>query len=311
MWSELISHSDDLRKLKDAGYALRLHKAYLVIDQIPYVTSQRAIARGSLVSKLNVAGDQTLQPDQHEMYFVGEYPCHADGSRMQELVNSETPKDFGDGLIAPYSFSRKPDRGHYLDYYEKVTTYEALLTSQAVQIEEVTARVFAVEAVEDENYPFLYLDTSSARSDINPLSEKLALPSVAIVGLGGTGSYVLDLVAKTPVREIHLFDGDTLANHNAFRAPGAVSLDELKQRQNKAAYFAGVYSKMRKNRVVAHPSFLGPDNAQLLDGVTFAFLCFDPSPERRPPSTCLSELARLSLMSVWVSFEEANPLAAF
>ena len=256
MSSELISHSDDLRRLKDDGYALRIYKGYLVVDQIPYVTSQRTVARGSFVSKLNVAGNQTLQPDEREMYFIGEYPCHADGSRMQELVNQDTPTNLGDGFIAPFSFSRKPDRGHYIDYYEKVTTYEALMSSQAVQIEDVTARVFGIEEVEDEDYPFLYLETSSARSDINPLSAKLALPSVAVVGLGGTGSYILDLVARKHfVREIHLIDGDTLANHNAFRAPGAVSLEELKLRQNKAVYFASVYSKMRR-RVVPHPSYL-------------------------------------------------------
>jgi len=280
MLSELINHSDDLRRLRDAGYALRLHKGYLVVDQIPYVTEQRAVARGSLVSKLNIVGNQTAKPDKHEMHFVGSYPCHADGSRMTELVHQETPTDLGDGLVAPLSFSRKPDRDYYLDYFEKVTAYEALLTSQAVQIEDVTARVFGVEEVEDENYPFLYIDTSSARSDINPLSEKLALSSVAIVGLGGTGSFVLDLVAKTFVREIRLIDGDTLANHNVFRAPGAVTLEELKQQPNKAEYFAGVYSKMRR-RVVAFPEHLGPHNVNLLDGVDFAFLCFDPSPEKK------------------------------
>jgi hypothetical protein len=38
--------------------------------------------------------------------------------------------------------------------------------------------------------------------------KKLELGKIAIIGLGGTGSYVLDLAAKTPVKEIHLFDGD-------------------------------------------------------------------------------------------------------
>ena len=33
---------------------------------------------------------------------------------------------------------------------------------------------------------------------------KLELRKIAILGLGGTGSYVLYFVAKTPVREIHL-----------------------------------------------------------------------------------------------------------
>ena len=31
---------------------------------------------------------------------------------------------------------------------------------------------------------------------------------VAVIGLGGTGSYLLDALAKCPVAEIHLYDDD-------------------------------------------------------------------------------------------------------
>jgi tRNA A37 threonylcarbamoyladenosine dehydratase len=68
------------------------------------------------------------------------------------------------------------------------------------------------------------------------ISDKLKIPKVAIVGLSGTGVYVLDLVAKTPVQEIHLFDGDLFHSHNAFRSPGAASLDELRQAPKKVTY---------------------------------------------------------------------------
>ena len=68
---------------------------------------------------------------------------------------------------------------------------------------------------------FHYLDTASSRAEIRVASAKLAIERLAIVGIGGTGSYVLDLIAKTPVREIHLYDGDVFLNHNGFRAPGA------------------------------------------------------------------------------------------
>ena len=76
---------------------------------------------------------------------------------------------------------------------------------------------------------FRYMDTASGRAGIGAISEQLATGPVAIVGLGGTGSYILDLVAKTPVREIHLFDGDRFGQHNAFRSPGAPHIDTLRQ----------------------------------------------------------------------------------
>ena len=71
---------------------------------------------------------------------------------------------------------------------------------------------------------------------------KLELDELAIVGPGGTGSYVLDLVAEDAGREIHVFDDDMLLNHNAFRAPGAVPLAELRERPTKIEHYAAIYT---------------------------------------------------------------------
>jgi ThiF family len=53
--------------------------------------------------------------------------------------------------------------------------------------------------------------------------DKLRLSRVVIVGLGGSGSHILDLIAKTRVRQIDLYDGDHFRRHNAFRSPGAAT----------------------------------------------------------------------------------------
>lgn len=294
---ELISHSPDLKKLRDEGYNIRIRGAYLVVDEVPYVNSSRQVLRGQLISKLNVVGNTTAAPDEHQMYFAGEYPCHADGSPMTEMVNATVNTVVDAKLTAQFSFSRKPTpTRNYRDYFEKVTAYEALLSAEAEQLADVTAKTRSVEEAEDENYPFFYLETNSARADINSLSSKLALPSVAIIGLGGTGSYILDLVAKTHVREIHLFDGDFFANHNAFRAPGAASLEDLREQQNKAAYFAKVYGRM-KRRIVPHDTFIDATNVALLNGITFAFLCLDPSDAKRAAVDAL-ERQRISFIDV-------------
>lgn len=75
---------------------------------------------------------------------------------------------------------------------------------------------------------------------------------MAIIGLGGTGGYVLDQVAKTPVREIHLFDGDTFDMHNAFRAPGAATESDFGK--PKVEYFKAMYSNMHKSIRVLAPT---------------------------------------------------------
>lgn len=43
----------------------------------------------------------------------------------------------------------------------------------------------------------------------------------------------LDMISKTCVSEIHLYDKDQFQQHNSFRAPGAASIDDLeKNKQN-------------------------------------------------------------------------------
>jgi hypothetical protein len=106
------------------------------------------------------------------------------------------------------------------------------------------------------------------------------LTKVAIVGLGGTGSYILDLVAKTPVGEIHLFDADRLLTHNAFRAPGAVSVEDLRATPNKAVYFRDRYEPMRKG-IVAHDSYVDETNVEELREMDFVFLSLDDGVARR------------------------------
>jgi hypothetical protein len=108
----------------------------------------------------------------------------------------------------------------------------------------------------------------------------LSKEKVAIVGLGGTGSYVLDFVAKTPVLEIRVIDGDEFLQHNAFRAPGAPSIDQLREAPKKVDYLKSIYSKMHKG-IVAHAVTLDASNLHLLDGITFAFLCMDAGEEKR------------------------------
>jgi hypothetical protein len=91
---------------------------------------------------------------------------------------------------------------------------------------------------------------------------------------------VLDLTSKTAVAEIHLFDGDFFSQHNAFRGPGAPTLEQLAARPKKVTHFAEVYSAIRHG-VVAHDVFIEDRNISLLDGLDFVFLCLDRGPAKR------------------------------
>lgn len=110
---------------------------------------------------------------------------------------------------------------------------------------------------------FNYADTASSRAGIMAVSRKLEIATIAIVGLGGTGSYVLDLVAKTPVREIHLFDADKFLQHNAFRSPGAPSVGELRAIPLKVSYLKERYARMHRG-ITAHDEFVDETNVGLV-----------------------------------------------
>ena len=124
------------------------------------------------------------------------------------------------------------------------------------------------------NSPFVFADAASARQRTTDLAMKLVHEKVAIIGVGGTGSYILDFVAKTWVKEIHLFDSDMLLQHNLFRAPGAFIEEGIEGTPNKALFHRDRYSQMH-GYVVGHPVDINEDSISLLKDFTTIFLCID------------------------------------
>lgn len=274
-----ISRSADLTRLRSEGYDLELRSDHLLVKDVPYVGAGRIVKRGILVMPLKLAGDVTMKPENHVTHFIGEFPRRADDTLIDTIGNvSNARTKLGEGLEIDQTFSAKPmPSGAYENYYDKVTQYVTILSGYAQKIEPgVTAKTFRPVAADgDEETVFKYIDTASTRAEIGAVTAKLAtVQKIAIVGLGGTGSYVLDLVAKTPVREIHLYDADEFLQHNAFRSPGAPSLDELVAIQKKAAYLKGIYDKMR-NGIFVHESYIGPENVEELRAMSFVFLCME------------------------------------
>jgi hypothetical protein len=271
----LINRSPDLKKLRDEGYDIEIRSGHLLVKDVPYVNSKREIKRGTLVAKLCLANDVTIRPDDHVAFFEGEYPCDKDGVRIARIENQSQRKALATDLFVDHTFSAKPLNGPYEDYHAKITTYVAILSGPAQTINPAAdARTFPVITAKEDESVFNYIDTASSRAEINVVSAKLEIDRVGIVGLGGTGAYVFDLVAKTHVKEIHLFDGDTFFQHNAFRSPGAASGEELEQKLPKTEYFFRTYSKMRRG-IFSHPIYIDASNVEQLRDMKFMFLCFD------------------------------------
>src|ERR1044071_1379783 len=124
MSRKLITHNHDLKRIEDDGLDLEIKNFQLLVHGVPYVNPKREIAYGTLVSKLELAGEKTNQPvDDHVIHFMGEHPCHKDGSKLTAIQNVSNTVDLGGGIVINHSFSNKfPDR-KYANYHEKVTQY--------------------------------------------------------------------------------------------------------------------------------------------------------------------------------------------
>ena len=276
MSHRLFDLNPELKRLRDEGYNVQISNGFLIMHDVPYANANKQIKRGFLATPLLLANDKTQPPDNHTIHFGGEYPCDQFGRPIERIRSNDSPVRIADNLTADRMFSAKPQpTGRYENYYAKITTYADILSGPARLLDpSVTARTFPVIAGEEAESVFRYLDTASSRAEIVAISDKLKIKRVAIIGLGGTGGYVLDLLAKTPVEEIHLFDGDMFFQHNAFRAPGAASGEDLERKPTKVEYFQQLYDKMRKG-IIAHREYVRRDNLNGLEGFDFVFLCLE------------------------------------
>lgn len=284
---ELITRSPDLQRLLDEGYELHISGATAIISHIPYLDSQCHLRYGSLVSPLNLRADVTAYANDHVIHFAGDYPCNTDGTPITAIRNGNTPMVVG-GVACSYQFSNKPD-GNYRDYYEKFTRYIQIISAPAKSVyPSESAQTYRIHPSETRSV-FCYQDTNAGRAGIEEITQKFYGQKVAIVGLGGTGSYILDHVAKTPVQEIHLIDGDRFEQHNAFRAPGAPERKIFEVPKYKAVYFSELYRHMHQN-IFPHACMLCEETAGLLQGMDFVFLCIDSGVARGFISQKLQEL---------------------
>jgi hypothetical protein len=276
-----LSRSGDLQQLRNDGYEVTATDAgHLIVDHVPYVNAGGQIAYAQIISKLVMAGDETEKPvTDHVVFWTGDTPCDQHGTPLPNMVNGgETPLEAG--LTARCSFSCKPP-AYDSDYYVKMTRYVAMLEGHAQALDStVTAQTHRVVEDDDPDAPFVYPDTASSRAGIAALHDRLRGQRVAIVGAGGTGSYIFDLVSKTPVKEIHLFDGDNFLSHNAFRAPGAASFDALNAKPKKVGRLAAVYSVMKRG-IVPHPYPVTADTVDELRGMDMVFLSMEGGAVKR------------------------------
>lgn len=281
MFQKLVSHNEDLERLVKKGFAVGFDVGFLIIRHIPYLDEQKQLNWGAIVAKLVDIDGAKVQQDDHQIFFDGSAPHNIDGTPVQNLGGGECTLPLSaeiTDVVVRRSFSNKPKPAdRYDDFYHKIETYVGFISGPAMHVHGVDPYTFrTIETFPDSVFNFH--DTLTSRAGIGDLSQKFADDVIAIIGLGGTGSYLLDFLVKTPVREIRAFDNDDYHVHNAFRSPGRL-LDPGELAQKKAKVYQNRYENFRKGLNV-QTKFIDSSSEAELDGVTFAFVCVDKGSSR-------------------------------
>ena len=277
MLIELVNHNDGVRRLLEKGYALRVDGPHLVVRDIPYLDNQLALQIGAIVSKLVFIDKVRVQQDDHQVYFAGSVPHGLNGQPIPNLAGGPTTMTLSKtDVVVQRSFSNKPEGG-FANFFDKIEHYVRIISGPAIALHGANPFTFRVDTEVSAGSVFKFHDTLTSLAEIGDLAVLFKDEVIAIIGLGGTGCYVLDYMVKTPVKEIRGFDGDAYHVHNAFRSPGR--LDEADLGKGKAEVYQRRYDNFRHG-LTLHQKYIDRTSVADLAGVTFAFVCVDKGSAR-------------------------------
>ncbi len=278
----LASRNPFIRDLDEQGYLLDFVGGYLIIYGLPYLNERRELVYGDWASPIDLSAEGVLDPPKdHQAWFRGGRPHDASGrqlhlgggpAKVKVAGEFETDNSFSFKLL-----DEKGERRPYVSFEEKVRTYLDAITGPALGAfpDSTPLRAIEIKAAE-QGTPLRYPDTLSARYQMNDLSRLLVDKRVAIIGLGGTGAYILDYLSRTHLAEIVLFDDDKVHVHTIFRFPGfihraigSLKVDALFQQ----------YSNWH-SKVTPIPVRVTDTNVEQLRRFHFVFIAIDHGPSR-------------------------------
>ena len=238
---------------------------------------------GTIVTKFVDTGQDRLIQEDHQIFFAGSVPHGLDRKPIPNLGGGPTHlalSKASNDVTVQRSFSNKPTgTGKFRDFFEKIESYVTIISGPAIELHHPDPYPYTFRVVEDgkSDTPFKFRDTLTSRAEIGDLAAKFKDDVIAVIGVGGTGAYLLDFLVKTPVREIRAFDLDMFYVHNTFRSPG--KLDPAEIGHPKADVYLSRYENFRTGLTVSR-KFIDASCSDELNGVTFAFVSVDKGASR-------------------------------
>ncbi len=265
---------------EQAGFSIRVDSDVVRAVGVPCLLADRGVGTCTIeksYDRANGKPNDQIGDAIHAVRIITDEELdgrvyHADGTPIENYIA-------GDGKTWSIISIKKGGQGSP----EEDGSVDDLIHRYAKQIVGAVSEAgYSETASLAKQEPFKIPNTFEARAALRPVQDRIRSQRIAIIGLGGTGAYVLDLVAKTPVKEIHLLDSDDVNWHNLMRAPGAPTAEEVesckKEHLRKVDYYFSKYTPLREG-IHAHavrvdsPSIFGKFlSAHPID---YAFVCID------------------------------------
>ena len=281
------NHEAQLAEVLQAGFDCCVEDDTLTVGPIPYRLSGGGVAHGSLICHLARIGGDIALPNDHTAAWIGdEVPHHRNGRPMDLLIIDQSRNTWSNGATSICVMSRRGPEP-YPNYGQKMVTYARLIAREAVAHWRATSP--GVIAVKDVNH-LVDHETGLSRARVGHLNALLAKENVAVIGAGGTGGHIVDLVSKSNVQQIDIYDPDYVSVHTQLRWPGIVERRNVEEKTNKAEYLAALYARRTNRNIRGHPFSIDKDNLTFLNGKTMVFVTIDNGPARREILTGLADI---------------------
>jgi hypothetical protein len=283
MSSQLAAPDGSLERLGEAGRRFALRDNHLVMV-VPYLNAAGELCRGYIADPLNITNGTVIGlPRNHQVYFIGDDPCDIEGHSLLDVLGGGANRTliFGENYSSYYYSHKLQENGVNRDYrslFEKFEQYYRVIARPATYLhEDAEGEFLNVNFEADMESPFKFPDAHSAHAELHELNQALSRLRIGIVGVGGTGAYVLDFLAKTPVKSITLFDDDDYVIKNSFRSPGSTTEGDFKKA--KVDLYVERYSTFRMG-IRGEKARITFENPGSIGQCDFVFVCVDKGASR-------------------------------
>ena len=218
-----------------------------------------------------------VKQDNHQVYFAGSTPYGLDGRPVSNLGEGACTITLAHtDVVVQRSFSNKPPAG-FANFFDKIEHYVGLIAGPAMMLNGANPLTFRADPDVAGSSVFKFHDTLTSRAEIGDLAALFKDEVIAIIGLGGTGAYLLDFFVKTPVKEIRALMKIITMSTTPFDRPEKPEESELGRR--KAEIYRNRYDNFREGLHI-YQRYLDASSTEDLQGVTFAFVCVDKGTAR-------------------------------